>query len=110
MRILTKIGLKKIFIRVFGLARKTYDWVISWANSKWSQVALAINSFSESIFFPVPPDVLLISLSLGKTKRALYFAAITSIFSVVGGNRWIYIRKIFLGSNERFFFELCLFS
>lgn len=93
----------KIYYLVFGLARKTYEWVTSWANSKWSQVALALNSFSESIFFPIPPDVLLMSLSLGKPKRALYFAAITSIFSVVGGIGGYVLGKFFWEATKDFF-------
>lgn len=64
--------------------RQLYDWVLSWAESAYGNIALFVLSFIESIFFPVPPDVLLIALALGKPKKAFTFAAICSIGSVAG--------------------------
>jgi membrane protein YqaA with SNARE-associated domain len=90
---------------MFGILKRIYDWVLSWANSKWSHVALALNSFSESIFFPVPPDVLLMALCLGKPKRALYFATITSIFSVLGGIGGYILGKFFWEVTKDFFLK-----
>jgi membrane protein YqaA with SNARE-associated domain len=90
---------------MFGILKRIYDWVLSWANSKWSHVALALNSFSESIFFPVPPDVLLMALCLGKPKRALYFATITSIFSVLGGIGGYILGKFFWEVTKGFFLK-----
>jgi membrane protein YqaA with SNARE-associated domain len=90
---------------MFGILKRIYDWVLSWANSKWSHVALALNSFSESIFFPVPPDVLLMALCLGKPKRALYFATITSIFSVLGGIGGYILGKFFWELTKDFFLK-----
>jgi len=65
--------------------RKLYDFVLSWANTPYGTIALAILAFAESSFFPIPPDVLLIALSLGKPKRAFFYALVCSIFSVLGG-------------------------
>ena len=48
-------------------------------------MALFLLAVTESIFFPVPPDVLLIALSLGQRKQALYFGLICSIGSLCGG-------------------------
>ena len=45
--------------------RSLYDWVINWANKPSGPIALLIISFTESIFFPIPPDVLLIPLLIG---------------------------------------------
>jgi membrane protein YqaA with SNARE-associated domain len=90
---------------MFGIVKRIYDWVLSWANSKWSHVALALNSFSESIFFPVPPDVLLMALCIGKPKRALYFATITSIFSVLGGIGGYILGKFFWEVTKDFFLK-----
>ncbi|MEM4755539.1 MAG: VTT domain-containing protein [Candidatus Woesearchaeota archaeon] len=42
-------------------------------------------AFIESIFFPIPPDVLLIALSLRMPEQALWFALITTIGSTLGG-------------------------
>ena len=55
-----------IHLYSFGLLRRMYDWVLSWAYSKYSSLALFILAFCESFFFPVPPDVLLMSLSISK--------------------------------------------
>jgi membrane protein YqaA with SNARE-associated domain len=62
-----------------------YDWTLHWAQTPYGVPALAALAFAESSFFPVPPDVLLIALCLGAPQRSLFFAAICSISSVIGG-------------------------
>ena len=42
-------------------------------------------AFSESSFFPIPPDVLLIALAVGKPEKSLKFAAVCALGSVLGG-------------------------
>lgn len=69
----------------FGLLKRLYLWVLSWAESKYSIHALAVLAFIESSFFPIPPDVLQISLSISKPKRSYWYAFITLCFSVLGG-------------------------
>jgi membrane protein YqaA with SNARE-associated domain len=68
-----------------GLFRRMYDWVLSFADRPGGSWALFGFSFAESSFFPIPPDPLLIALSLGKPKRALWFATVCAIGSVLGG-------------------------
>ena len=65
--------------------RKIYDWTLSLAKKKTSSGWLAVLSFAEASFFPIPPDVLLIPLCLGALRKAVYFATICSIASVLGG-------------------------
>ena len=65
--------------------RKLYNWVLHWSDTKYGVPALFILSLSESSFFPIPPDVLLIALALGMQSKALYFAFICSLASVLGG-------------------------
>jgi membrane protein YqaA with SNARE-associated domain len=65
--------------------KKLYDWVLSWAHSPYGVWALFILAFSESSFFPIPPDVLLIALCVSIPKRSFYFALICSAGSVLGG-------------------------
>ena len=77
----------------FGLLKRLYNWVLSWAHSKYGTVALAINSFAESSFFPIPPDVLQIALSVSKPKKSYWYAFISGIFSVLGA-----ILGYFIGS------------
>ena len=42
-------------------------------------------SFSESSFFPIPPDVMLIPMCLANRSKIWYLAGITTISSVLGG-------------------------
>jgi membrane protein YqaA with SNARE-associated domain len=42
-------------------------------------------SFAESSFFPIPPDVMLAPMCLAQPKRALSFATLTTLASVIGG-------------------------
>ncbi len=67
-----------------GFLRRIYDWMLGWADSRWSATALFIFAFAESSFFPIPPDVLLIALCLGIPKRSFRYAAICTIASVMG--------------------------
>ena len=65
-------------------ARRIYDWVLGWAESPSGPVALFILAFCESVFFPIPPDVLLIALAIGNSKRSFRFALNCAIGSVFG--------------------------
>jgi membrane protein YqaA with SNARE-associated domain len=64
--------------------RQVYDWVLAWANSPYGVHALFLLAFVEAVFFPVPPDVLLIALVLGSTRKAFWFAGVTTAGSVLG--------------------------
>lgn len=65
--------------------RRLYDWVLHWADTPYGTPALATMSFAESSFFPIPPDVLLVALCLGRRDHAFRFAFWCSLASVVGG-------------------------
>ncbi len=67
------------------LLRDMLRWVEAFADSPYGIWALAGMSFAESSFFPVPPDVLLIALCLGRPELAFVFAAVCSVSSVFGG-------------------------
>lgn len=67
------------------LLRRLYDWTAGWAQRPGSTWALFGIAFVESSVFPVPPDVLLLALSVGAPRRALWFAAVCAAGSVVGG-------------------------
>lgn len=68
-----------------GPLRRLYDWTIGWSHRPGGTWALFGIAFVESSFFPVPPDVLLLALSVGAPKRALWFATVCSLGSVLGG-------------------------
>lgn len=68
-----------------GVIRRLYDWVLSWADTRYGSSALGVLAFVESSFFPIPPDPLLMALALGAPRRALHFATICATGSVLGG-------------------------
>ncbi len=65
--------------------KKLYDWVLHWAHTPYGVPALFGISFAESSFFPVPPDVLQIALSISRPAKSFYYALVSSIASVLGG-------------------------
>ncbi len=67
-----------------NIIRRCYDWVLGWADTKWGTLALFILAFSESSFFPIPPDVLLLALCFGAAKKSFKFAFICTMGSVAG--------------------------
>lgn len=64
--------------------KKLYDWVLSWAQTKQGIYALFVVAFVESIFFPIPPDVLLIALAFGASVKAFRYALVCTVGSVSG--------------------------
>ena len=67
------------------MLRRLYDWVLHWAETPYGSWALFLLAFCESSFFPIPPDVLLIALGVALPKKALRYAWICSVGSVLGG-------------------------
>lgn len=68
-----------------NILRRTYNWVLHWAYTPYGPLALFLLAFTESSFFPIPPDVLLIALALGATSKSFRFASICTLGSVFGG-------------------------
>ena len=62
-----------------------YDKTIGWAGHRHAQYYLAAISFVESSLFPIPPDVMLISMGLATPRRSWHYAFIATLFSVIGG-------------------------
>jgi len=62
-----------------------YDRCMAWARHRYAVWYLAGLSFSESSFFPIPPDVMLAPMSMARPDRAMRYAALTTLMSVLGG-------------------------
>jgi membrane protein YqaA with SNARE-associated domain len=60
-------------------------WVEAFAATAYGGWALFGLAFLESSIFPVPPDVLLIALCLGRPDLSFWFAAVCAVGSVLGG-------------------------
>lgn len=65
--------------------RKLYLWTLGLAESRHATWALGVIAFAESSFFPIPPDTILVPMSLARPKRAWFYAFICSIASAAGG-------------------------
>lgn len=70
---------------ILGWVHGLYEWTIGWAGTPYGTAALGLIAFAESSFFPIPPDVLLIALSLGRSDLAFWYAAVSTAGSVLGG-------------------------
>ncbi len=68
-----------------GLFTRLYDAALRWSRHPHAPRYLAVLSFAESSFFPVPPDVMLMPMSLARPARAMWFATLTTLASVIGG-------------------------
>lgn len=62
-----------------------YDKMLVWSAHRHAPYYLAGVSFSESSFFPIPPDIMLLTMGLATPKRAWHYALITLTCSVIGG-------------------------
>jgi membrane protein YqaA with SNARE-associated domain len=67
------------------MLRRLYHWVLKLSEKPSAPWALAGVSFTESSFFPIPPDVMLVPMCLARPDRAFRYAGICTIASVLGG-------------------------
>jgi membrane protein YqaA with SNARE-associated domain len=67
------------------MLRRLYAWCIAAADRPHATWLMAIVSFVESSFFPVPPDVMLVPLSLARPDKSWFYATVCTLSSVAGG-------------------------
>ena len=65
--------------------RPLYDWIIRLAAHPRALHLLALVSFAESSFFPIPPDAMVVPMVLANRPRAMAIAAVCTVSSVLGG-------------------------
>lgn len=70
---------------IAAMLRRIYDWCIDAAHKRYATWIMGSVSFAESSFFPVPPDVMLIPMSLARPERAWFYAVLCTLTSVAGG-------------------------
>lgn len=88
-----------------NIVKRLYNWVLSWAETPYGTPALFFISFAESSFFPIPPDVLQIALSVARPKRSYFYALVSLVASVLGGILGWYIGHALWDSAQNFFFD-----
>ena len=67
------------------MLRRIYDWCVDAADKPHAVWILGGVAFAESSFFPVPPDIMLLPMSLAQPKRAWLYASVCTVASVLGG-------------------------
>ena len=65
--------------------RKFYNWFTAWAQKPQAEKALAGFTFIEALFFPIPPDPLLMAMVFNKPKRWIRYASIATVATILGG-------------------------
>jgi membrane protein YqaA with SNARE-associated domain len=67
------------------MLKRIYDWCVGAADKPHALWILAAVAFAESSFFPIPPDIMLLPMSVAQPKRAWLFAGVCTAASVLGG-------------------------
>jgi membrane protein YqaA with SNARE-associated domain len=73
---------------------RLYDRVIEWSAHRRAPSILSVLSFTESSFFPIPPDVMLVPMCLARPRRSWFYATICTVASVLGGMAGYLIGKL----------------
>ena len=88
-----------------SLIRALYDWTIKWSKHRHAGKALAGLSFLEASMFPLPVDPLLLAMGFSKPKKSLYYALITTVFSVLGAVGGYFLGMYAWNAIAPFFFN-----
>ncbi|TEW53507.1 DedA family protein [Psychromonas sp. RZ22] len=65
-----------------------------WSKHKYAPFYLYLTAFVESIFWPIPVDIMLAPMALAKRKRAWHYALGATMFSVLGGAVGYYLGSV----------------
>ena len=90
--------------------RRLYNWVVHWADTRFGFLALVGLALTEPICVPIPADVMVIGLCLGKPKRALRYGLTCAFFSVLGGTIAFSLGLAIGGENVVRFLETLSFG
>ena len=67
------------------MLQRAYSWMMDKAGQTQAKRWLAVMSFAESSFFPLPPDIMLIPMVLANPKEWFKLAGLCTLASVLGG-------------------------
>ncbi len=77
------------------MLKDIYQKVLNLAGHKSSKFYLAVISFAESSFFPIPPDIMIIPMAIAKKNDYLKIFFIATLFSALGGLLGYFIGSLF---------------
>ena len=78
---MTEVSLSR---SILAAPRRLYDWTLRWADTPQALTALFLVALTESSFFPIPPDVLLIAIVAARPAGWLRAAATCAAGSFIG--------------------------
>lgn len=85
--------------------KRLYNWVLHWADTKFGLIALIVLAITEPVCVPIPADVLVIGMCLGKPKNGIKYGLTCSMFSVLGGTIAFLLGMAIGGENVVAIFE-----
>ena len=88
------------------MLRRLYDWCIAAADKPYATWLMGVISFVESSFFPIPPDAMLIPMSLARPDRAYFYATLCTLTSVAGGVLGYFIGAVLYDSLGHWLIQL----
>ena len=88
------------------MIKKIFDKCVHWAGHKHSKPILAFVSFIESSFFILPPDLMIVPMTVAKREKFLIIALNATIFSVLGGLFGYFIGYVFFNEVGIKIFEI----
>jgi membrane protein YqaA with SNARE-associated domain len=78
------------------MLKKLFQKSLKLAAHKSSKFFLALISFAESSFFPIPPDILIVPMVIAKKNDYIKIFIIATLFSALGGLFGYFIGSVFL--------------
>ena len=88
------------------MIRKLYDKCVDWASHKYANPLLSFVAFIESSFFILPPDLMIVPMTVAKREKFLIIALNATIFSVLGGLFGYFIGYVFFNEVGIKIFEI----
>jgi membrane protein YqaA with SNARE-associated domain len=77
------------------MLKNLFDKCLKLASSKFADYSLALVSFIESSFFPVPPDIMIVPMVVAKREKYLKIFLIATLFSALGALLGYFIGFLF---------------
>ena len=88
------------------MIKKLYDKCVEWASHKYAKPLLAFVAFIESSFFPIPPDVMIVPMTVARKNDYLKIFLIATVFSILGALFGYFIGYVFFNEVGIKIFEL----
>jgi len=87
------------------MLKNLFDKCVKLAASKFADYSLAIVSFIESSFFPVPPDIMIVPMVVAKKEKYIKIFLIATLFSTLGAFLGYFIGSFFFSELGSKIFE-----